>query len=134
MAAEAKGGPLKTLSRVLLVILVLLLLSSAYLGIRDGVGLVREAHLVFEILATATELLYGVAAVAALAALGARHRSALVFLVIWAAALTATSGLAPVVWAHTSVASGVGSAALVGVIVAALLWGWRRSSAARAGA
>ncbi len=118
---------MKTLSRVVLALLVLLLLASAYLGITGGLDLVREAHRPLEILATGTELLYGVAAVAGLVALGTRARKAMAILVVWAVALTATAALASVVWGHTSVAVGVASGAGVGAVVAVVLWGWRRT-------
>ena len=105
---------MKTASLILTSLLVLMLLASAFLGITDGVGLVRQAHTTAQAVATAAELLYGVAAVGALVALASRHKFAPHLLTLWAACVTITSGLAPVVWGGTSVAVGAESGVAAG--------------------
>ncbi len=115
------------------VLLVLLLLASGYLGLKDGVPLTREAHTAGQWAATCSELGYGVAAVAALVAWASRHAWQGRLLLVWAAALVVTSALAPVVWAHSSFGTGAASGAGTAVVVALLLWGRRRAHA-RAGA
>lgn len=62
-----------------------------------------------------------------LAALPSRHRWALPLLLVWAAAVTATSTLAPVVWGKAAWAVGVASGCAVAALLAILLWGWHRS-------
>jgi hypothetical protein len=117
---------MKVVSTVLLGVLVLLLLAAAYLGLTDGLGLVRQAHTGAQRLATGTELLYGVTALVSLVALASRHKWTLSLLIIWAAAVTATSGLAPVVWGNTSWTVGAESGVAVGVVLAGVLLGWHR--------
>ena len=106
--------------------LVLLLLASAYLGLTDGIGLLREAHTAARRLATGTELLYGLTALLALVAMASRHTWTLHLLVVWAAAVAATSALAPVVWGGTSWRVGAESGAAVGVVLAVVVWSWHR--------
>ena len=113
--------------------LVLLLLATAYLGLTGGFALVREAHTGAQKLATSTELLYGLTALLTLVAMASRHRWTLPVLIVWAAAMTATSGLAPVVWGNTSALVGAESAAAVGVILVLILWAWHRARRRAAG-
>jgi hypothetical protein len=115
---------MRVVSTILTAFLILLLLASAYLGLTGGIPLVREAHTAARALATGTELLYGVAALLALVALANRYRWSFRVLIVWAAGLTATSGLAPVVWGNTSVRTGVVSGAVAGVVLALILWAW----------
>ena len=113
--------------------LVLLLLATAYLGLTGGFALVREAHTGAQKLATGTELLYGLTALLTLVAMASRHRWTLPVLIVWAAAMTATSGLAPVVWGNTSVMVGAESGAAVGVILVLILWAWHHARRRAAG-
>lgn len=124
---------MRLLSVLLDVLLVLLLLASAYLGLTDGMRLVRESRTAVQWAATGTEIVYGVTAVLVLVAWASRHPWQGRLLLVWAAALTATSVLAPVAWAHTSLATGLASGVGVGVVLALLLWG-RRRVGARTGA
>jgi hypothetical protein len=117
----------KTVSRLLTALLVLLLLASAFLGLKGGFGLLREARSAAEWVATGTEILYGLAALAALAALPSGRPWALRLLIVWAAAVTATSTLAPVVWGKTAWIVGAESGCAVGALLALLLWGWHHS-------
>ena len=116
--------------------LVLLLLAAAYLGLTGGFGLLREAHTGAQRLATGTELLYGLTALLALAGLASGHRWTLGVLIVWAAAVTATGALAPVVWGGTSTMVGAESGCAVGALLAVILWSWhhvaRRAAGARA--
>jgi hypothetical protein len=124
---------MRLVSKLLDGLLVLLLLASAFFGLKDGIPLVREAHTADQWAATCTEIVYGVTAVAAIVAWASRHRWQGRLLLVWALGLTATSVLAPVVWAHTSVATGLASGAGVGAVLALLLWA-RRLVRRRAGA
>jgi hypothetical protein len=118
---------MKTVSWLLTALLALLLLASAYLGLRDGFGLLREARSAAQWVATGTELLYGLAALPALAILPSGRPWALRLLIVWAAAVTATSTLAPVVWGKTAWTVGATSGCAVGALLAILLWGWHHS-------
>jgi hypothetical protein len=115
---------MRVAATILTAFLTLLLLASAYLGLTGGIPLVREAHTAAQAVATGTELLYGVAAVAALVGLASRYRWTLRILLVWALGLTATSGLAPVVWGNAAVTTGVVSGAVAGLVLALILWGW----------
>jgi hypothetical protein len=115
---------MRIVSSLLTGLLVLLLLAAAYFGLTGGFVLVREAHTGAQKLATGTELLYGVTALLALVAMASRHKGTLALLVVWAAALTATSALAPVVWANRSVAIGAASGAAVGAVLAIIVGAW----------
>jgi hypothetical protein len=115
---------MRIVSLLLTGLVVLLLLATAYLGLTGGFALVREARTFAQQLATGTELLYGVTALLALVAMASRHKSALLLLIVWAAALTATSTLAPVVWGNASPAVGAASGVGVAVVLALILWPW----------
>jgi len=117
----------KKLPLLLTGLLVLLLLATAYLGLVDGLGLVRQARTPLRVVATATELLYGVTAVGALVALASRHASGRYFLIVWAALLSVTAALAPPVWGGSSVAVGIESGVAAALLVGLLVWGWGRA-------
>jgi len=117
----------RTLSLLLTALLVLLLLAAGYFGIVEGLGLVRQARAPAQILATATELGYGVAAVGALVSLASRHRSARYFLIVWAVLVSVTAALAPPVWGGSTVAVGAESGVGSGLLIGLLLWGWSRA-------
>lgn len=118
---------MKTVSWLLTALLVLLLLAAAYLGLTGGFALLRQARSAVQWLATGTELLCGLTALPALAKLPSRRPWALRLLIVWAAAVTATSALAPVAWGKTAWTAGAASGCAVGAFLAILLWGWRRS-------
>jgi hypothetical protein len=129
-----RSSRLKIVSMLLTALLVLLLLIAAYFGLSDGFRAVREAHGPLRVLASATQLLYGLLALAALAAVGFRHRAAGPLLVGWVAALAVTNGLSPFVWGHASVAVGIKSGVITGIWLGLVvwLWGYCRRRAARA--
>ena len=114
---------MKTLAWLLTAVLALLLLASAYFSLTAAVGLVRAAHALGQQVATVSELLYGVSAVLALVLLARRHPWSLRVLIVWAAAVTLTTALAPVVWGKTAWGIGVKSAVLapapIGLVSAA---------------
>ncbi|HXY19373.1 MAG TPA: hypothetical protein VEH83_05200 [Gemmatimonadales bacterium] len=57
---------MRLVSRLPDVLLVLLLLASAFFGLREGVPLARSARTAGQWTATVTEILYGIAAVGVL--------------------------------------------------------------------
>ena len=118
---------MKTVSLLLTGLLVLLLLAAGYFGIVEGLGLVRQAHTPLEILPTASELLYGIAAVGALVALASRHRSAQYLLILWAVLVSITAALAPPVWGGSSAVVGAESGVAAALLIGLVLWGWNRT-------
>jgi len=115
---------MRIVSSLLTGVLVLLLLAAAYLGLTGGFGLLREAHTGVQRLATGTELIYGLTALLVLVALASRHQWTLHLLVLWAAAVAATSALAPVVWGGASWTVGAETGGAVGVLLAVVVWSW----------
>ena len=111
------------------VVLILLLLLTAYAGLTDGLSGIHQATGAGQWAATATQLVYGVCAILALAAMGARHRVATSFIQGWCIATILTSTLAPVVYGGANIIVGAGGgvgAALVSVLV---LWIWKNRPA-----
>ena len=108
--------------------LVLLLLATAYNGIIEGFNALHAVATVGHRIATATQLAYGVLAVAALSALTLKHPMTFRLLLAWSAMVVTTAALAPVVYGGTSVVvgtiAGLGVAAIVGTAIMA----WRRST------
>lgn len=125
--------PWKAVSILLTALLVLLLLLAAYFGSTDGVRAVRVADGPLRLLASVTQLLYGLLALAALIALGFGHRAAGALLVGWVAALAFGNGLSPIAWGREPIAVGVRSGVITGTWIGLLLWlrGYCRRRAAR---
>ena len=129
-----RSRKLKTVSVLLTVLLVLLLVIAAYFGLSDGFRAVRGAHGSLQVLVSATQLLYGLLAMAALIAVGFGHRAAGALLVGWVAALAVTNGMSPFVWGFGSVADGIKSGVITGLWLGLVVWLWAycRRRAARA--
>jgi len=118
---------------VLDVVLLLLLLASAFFGLTGGLPLLREARTAGQWAATGTEIVYGVTAVGVLVAWATRRPWLTRAWLVWAAGLTATSTLAPVVWGHAAPITGALSGAAAAAILGLLLWGWHRAHRRAAG-
>jgi hypothetical protein len=80
-------------------VVIVALRLTAYNGLVEGINATRFPDTPGMKVATATQLLYGVAAVAALLSMRLRPRLVLPILVAWGLAVTATGVLAPVVYA-----------------------------------
>lgn len=111
------------------VALVLLLLLTAYSGLTDGLENVRHVVGVGQWMTIAAQLLFGVCAILALAAMGARHGSAKRFLYGWCVGTTLTSGLAPVVYGGANLLIGFVSGAAGAIISFIMLWLWKNRPA-----
>ena len=107
------------------VVIVLMLGLSAYNGLLEGTNAVRFATTPGMKIATATQLLYGVAAACALAVMLMRRQLVPMLLVAWAAGLIITGALAPVVYGGTSIAVGLAGGALMAAVVVLVTWAWR---------
>ena len=107
------------------VLLVLLLLLTAYTGLRDGLNGVHHAVGVGEWTVTVAQLAYGLFAILALAAMGARHRIATPFIYGWCAGAILLSFLAPVVYGGASIAVGLVSGVAGALLALLVVWVWR---------
>jgi len=105
-------------------IVIVALLLTGYNGVVEGINATRFADTPGMKVATATQLLYGLGAVAALAAMGFRRRLVFPILVVWGLAVTATGALAPVVYAGRSFGLGAAVGATTALVVVLLLWAW----------
>lgn len=114
------------MGKVCLALLVLLLLLTAFNGLVEGISATHYADTRGMRLATATQLLYGGLALAALGALAFRRRWVFGLLVAWGISVTVTATLAPVVYGGTPVRDGVLAGSITGAVVALILWCWRR--------
>ena len=112
---------MRFLHRVTTVALVLVLLASAYFGLAAGPNILRAAHTPLQWLATATELLYAVAAVGALWLMYREDRRQRPVLVLFTVAVTVTTGLAPTVWGRAGWSTGLISAAVAALLVGGLV-------------
>ena len=108
-----------------------LLLVTAYAGIVDGIDGSRSAATEGQRIAAATQMAFGVAAVAALIAMALRSRLALPILVVWGGALTVAGGLAPVVYGETGILVGLAAGLSVAVVVGLVVLAWRKHTAIR---
>jgi hypothetical protein len=118
----------KRLGRSLRVAAVaLLLLATVYGGIVDGLDAFRSSSAVkpLERVAAASQLAYGVLAAATLIASAIARRWLLPLLLAWGAALTATGGLAPVVWGEQGALVGLLGGLCTAGIVALAFWAAR---------
>lgn len=104
---------------------VVLLLFCAYGGIVVGLDALRSVSTPGQRIAGASQLVYGISAVAALLALLLRRRWSMPLLLVWGAALTLTGGMAPVVWGEQNALVGLLGAAVVAPIVGLVLWACR---------
>jgi len=96
---------------------VALLLLCVYSGIVDGLDSARSAATPGQRIAGASQLVYGIAAAAALLALLLRRRWSMPLLLVWGASLTLTGGMAPVVWGEQNALVGLIGGASVALIV-----------------
>ncbi|MGH2375344.1 MAG: hypothetical protein ACRDIC_17965 [bacterium] len=108
------------------------LLLTGYNGLVEGVNATHYADTLGMKLATATQLGYGITALAALAAWALRPRAVLRILVVWGHAVVATGLLAPVVYAGHSVPYGIAIGSVTALVVTLVLFAWPRVAATAA--
>jgi hypothetical protein len=108
----------------------LLLLAGGGLGIRNSLAEWSGAATGAQHLAAATEMGYGIAGLLAAAALWVGHRRTMTPLAIWAVLITATGGMAPVVWGEAPLYTGVLAALVVAAIAVLVVWMARRALSA----
>lgn len=111
------------------VLLVLLLLLTAYTGLTDGLNQIHVATGAGQWAAIAAQLANGIFAILALAAMGARHRIATLFIHGWCVTAILISTLAPIVYGGASVVVGLASGAAAALLAVLVLWIWRHRPA-----
>jgi len=97
---------------------VAFLLFIGYSGITGGLQQISQSATLGQRVQTATQLVFGVLAVAAVATLGARHRWTRSVLVLWGSVLSISAGFATVVW------GGQGGLPAAAATVATILIAW----------
>ena len=115
-----------TQHRLRLVVPLLVLGASAWLGISEGLIATRTAATLGQQLATVAQLCYGVFALLSAVALVGRWESAHRLLLLWGASLVATAALAPMVWGVRDPLAAVLSGLLAMGVAAAVIW-WARA-------
>jgi hypothetical protein len=105
-------------------LVVVALTLTGFNGIVEGLNATHFADTPGMKVATATQLLYGFSAAAALVAMAVRRQLVFAILAVWSLALTATAVLAPVVYAGRGVGVGVAFGAATALVTGLLLWAW----------
>ena len=108
--------------RARFVLIVVVLLAAGWLGLKEGLDGMHDAETTGQRLAATSQLLYGAAAVASLAALLARASWFRLTFGLWAVAMSATATLAPVVWGGAAWSTGVLSGPAAAVITGLVCW------------
>ena len=108
-----------------LIVLLVLLLFTAYNGILEGIPALRFAGTKGMLVATYGQLLYGFSAVATLLALAFQRRLVAPLLVVWGIGGTLVSALAPVVYGGRPWGIGVLSGAAAAFLFWLILKLWR---------
>ena len=109
--------------RLRLVVPLLVLGASAWLGISEGLIASRTGVTTGQHLATATQLGYGVFGLLSAVALVGQWRSTRLLLALWGATLVATAALAPLVWGEPdSLAAGLSGAFALAVVALVIWW------------
>jgi hypothetical protein len=102
---------------------VVILVVLGYVGLPSAIEQLSSAQTAGQQIATATQFGYAVLGLVAAGALVARRAQwARPLLWGWAACLTTTGGLAPVVWGGAGVGAGLAAAAASALIAALVLW------------
>jgi hypothetical protein len=113
-----------------LAVALLFLLGLGFLGGRGGLAEWPQAITPGQRLASVTELLYGVLGLVGGAALLTRRSWTVPVILGWAASVTATAGLAPIVWGGQGLVAGLAAAGATALIAWGIVWLTRRALAA----
>ncbi|HEY6853495.1 MAG TPA: hypothetical protein VI139_04555 [Gemmatimonadales bacterium] len=101
---------------------VAFLLFIGYTGITDGWHQVNASATLGQRIQTATQLLFGLLAVAVVGALAARHRWSRPLLIGWGAVLSISAGFAVVVWGGQGALPAAAATLATALIAAFTLW------------
>jgi len=109
-----------------------LLLTTAYLGIRNGVTEWSDAHTFWQRTVTGGVLLYGVLALAACVGLAARKRWSYVVTLVWGAVVTYVAATAVVAYGDGSVGAAAAAGGSTAVATGLIAWAVRVATRAPA--
>jgi hypothetical protein len=109
---------------VRLILVALVFAASAWLGLTEGVATLRGTPTTGQRIASITQILYGLAGGLCLIALRVRPAWSMLVLGLWVVMLTATGGLAPVVWGGATWLTGLLSGVATLLIAALVGWGY----------
>lgn len=105
-----------------LVVAVLLLLATTWLGLKEGYDGLTGAETMWQRIAAGSQLIYGLGAVASLAGLYLRASWVRFPLIVWALMLGVTGGLSPVVWGDAPWTAGLVSGGATALTAALIVW------------
>jgi len=108
---------------VRLVTVVLLLTGCAWLGIKEGIDGSLDATMPLQHIAGATQILYGIGAIASLLGIYFRAPWLRAALTGFGMALAVTGGIAPVAWGGTGIGVGITTAVTSAGIAILIGWG-----------
>ncbi len=109
--------------RIRLFLVTAVLLGAVWFGIREGIDGFTDAETTFQRWAAASQVLYGVLAVASLLALFTRRAWLRPVLIAWALVLTLTGTVATVAWAGAPWSAGLMTGVLTAVVAGLVTWG-----------
>ena len=115
-------NPSPKVRRVLLGIALLILVSLAWTGLSGGINQLPQSTTVGEKAQTLTQFAYGLFALLSAATACRGQRWARLVRVGWVVSLALAAGLASVVWGGTSLAIGLLSGAVAGLIALGIIW------------
>ncbi len=122
---------MKAIPAVRLAVVSIVLLVSSISGLFDSLELISIADTALRKLFVVVQPLHSVSGIIAFIAIVAKWRWAVWVLAVWAVSVTATAGLAVVVWGGgglgPAAAAGAGTAAVAALVV----WGGHRAATAR---
>lgn len=106
-----------------IVVVAAVLLLAVWFGVKEGRDGFRDADTTGQRVAAATQMFFGVAALACVWAL-LRHRRWLgIALAVWGLAVTSTGILAPMVWGGGGWGAGVLGGAVTAIVASLIAWG-----------
>ena len=115
---------IKVLRITAMVVVVILLLSSVWLGMIEGADILGDAQNALQRVAAAVQFLYGIFAVLALFALLRHARWGKLAILAWAGLITATGALAPIAWGGADWKSAVAGGCLTLGIACLTAWAY----------
>lgn len=111
------------MQRIRLFLVTAVLLAAVWLGIKEGFDGFTGAESQFQRAAGVFQILYGLAAVAALVGLFAYRPLLRPALAAWVLTITITGAISPVVWAGGALWAGALSGALTALVGGLVAWG-----------
>ena len=115
-------------ARTLLVLAVLLLLATSWLGLKGGIEQWPQSQSLVQKVQSAAQFVYGILAVVAVASATRTGTFAGVVRVSWLVAITIAGGIAPVAWGGAGWLAGVVAGLAACVVALLVLWLLRAGS------